>query len=257
MKKIAVVGGLLLLLGAAACSADEAEEPSESSQTDSGASAEESQPSSEDTDEETKPEAPSLNEEGVVEDPEAVDMIVNRDYHLSSDYEPEDLIQADIRYASPGDDPKNLIREPAAAPLEQLFADAESTGHELYAISGYRSYERQDIIFTQNAERDGEEQANTYSAKPGESEHQSGLAMDVSSRTVGNQLNTDFGDTPEGRWIAENAHKYGFIVRYPEDKTDITGYQYEPWHLRYVGEELSEELYEENLTLEEYYGLEG
>lgn len=253
MKKAAAIGGILLLLGAAACSAGEAEEPSESPQTDSDASTEETQQSSE----ETEPEAPSLNEEGVVEDPDAVDMIVNRDYHLSSDYEPEELVQADIQYASPGDDPKNLIREPAAAPLEQLFADAESAGHELYAISGYRSYDRQDTIFTQNAARDGEEQANTYSAKPGESEHQSGLAMDVSSSTVGNQLNTEFGDTPEGRWVAENAHTYGFIVRYPEDKTDITGYQYEPWHLRYVGEDLAEELYEEKLTLEEYYGLEG
>lgn len=253
MKKPAAITALFLLLGAAACSAGGTEEAEESSEAESAAPAEE-EPAEEPA-EEPEPEPPSLNDEGEVEDPGAVDALVNREYHLPSDYEPEDLIQADIRYASPGDNQKNLIREPAAAPLEQLFTDAESAGHELYAVSGYRSYDRQDVIFTQNAERDGEEQANTYSAKPGESEHQSGLAMDVSSESIGNQLSTEFGETPEGQWVAENAHTYGFIVRYPEDKTDITGYQYEPWHLRYVGTELSEEIYKEEVTLEEYYGL--
>ncbi|WP_252313014.1 D-alanyl-D-alanine carboxypeptidase family protein [Sinobaca sp. H24] len=253
MKKPAAITALFLLLGAAACSTGGTEEAEESSEAESAAPAEE-EPAEEPADE-PEPEPPSLNDEGEVENPDAVDALVNREYHLPSDYEPEDLIQADIQYASPGDNQKNLIRETAAEPLEQLFTDAESAGHELYAVSGYRSYDRQDVIFTQNAERDGEEQANTYSAKPGESEHQSGLAMDVSSESIGNQLSTEFGETPEGQWVAENAHTYGFVVRYPEDKTDITGYQYEPWHLRYVGTELSEELYKEELTLEEYYGL--
>ncbi|MGY4691735.1 M15 family metallopeptidase [Salibacterium sp. K-3] len=198
--------------------------------------------------------APSVNEEGVLQNPAALDALVNREYHLPSEYVPEDLTVPDVRFPYEEDVPKKQLREPAAEALESLFAGAEEEGLHLFAVSGYRSYDRQESIFAANAEEDGVEQANQYSAQAGESEHQSGLAMDVSSQSADFALTDEFGETPEGTWLKEHAHEYGFVIRYPEDKTDITGYQYEPWHLRYVGEDLAETLHEEDETLEEYYG---
>ena len=99
----------------------------------------------------------------------------------------------------------------------------------------------------------GADYTNRYSAKPGYSEHQTGLSIDVSASSIGNRLSESFGSTDEGIWLAAHAHEYGFIIRYPKDKASITGYAYEPWHIRYVGIELATYLYENNLTLEEYY----
>ncbi|SFL80214.1 M15 family metallopeptidase [Salibacterium qingdaonense] len=197
---------------------------------------------------------PSVNEDGVLQNPEALNALVNREYHLPSDYVPEDLTVPDVRFPYEEDVPKKQVREPAAKALESLFSGAEEEGLYLFAVSGYRSYDRQESIFAANAEEDGVEAANQYSAQAGESEHQSGLAMDVSSQSADFTLTNAFGETPEGMWLKENAHEYGFVIRYPEDKTDITGYQYEPWHLRYVGKELAAALHDTNQTLEEYYG---
>src|SRR5699024_8282030 len=101
----------------------------------------------------------------------------------------------------------------------------------IYAQSGFRSYDRQESIFASNVEKNGEEHANTYSARPGESEHQTGLVMDVTSQSAGFDLNTDFGETEEGKWIKDHAHEYGFIISYPKNKKNITKYQYDPGHL--------------------------
>ena len=118
----------------------------------------------------------------------------------------------------------------ATAALNRLQAAAKSAGYSLPLISGYRSFDTQDRIYRNYAARDGVAAANTYSAWPGHSEHQTGLAFDVGS------LSNGFGKTAAGKWLASHAHQYGFIIRYPKGKESITGYQYEPWHIRYLGE---------------------
>lgn len=116
-----------------------------------------------------------------------------------------------------------------------MFDAAKKEGYELAAVSGYRSYDRQKVIFDNEVSLKGERKAKEAVAYPGESEHQTGLAMDISSRSNGFELNEAFGSTADGKWVQDNAYKYGFIIRYPKNKEDITKYEYEPWHLRYVG----------------------
>lgn len=183
----------------------------------------------------------------------SITILVNREYGLPFNYIPEDLTMPNIPFSEIGFLEKKLMREEAAKALKNLFQAASKQGLDLIAVSGYRSYDRQrDIYFTNIIEK-GFEHTNQYSAKPGHSEHQTGLAMDVSTPSINNELEQEFADTPEGKWIAQNAHHFGFILRYPKDKSHITGYSYEPWHLRYVGNPLATYLYNHNLTLEEYY----
>ncbi|UCZ54076.1 D-alanyl-D-alanine carboxypeptidase family protein [Bacillus shivajii] len=188
----------------------------------------------------------------LVKDPDDILVLVNKENHLPAGYTPFDLMEPDVPFPFDEDLPQKLMRAEAAEALELLFEATEKEGLHLFAQSGYRSYNRQREIFTWNANERGEEQANQYSARAGESEHQTGLAMDVTTHEVNFRLTTDFADTAEGQWIAENAANYGFIIRYPKGKEHITGYQYEPWHLRYVGKEVAKEIMENNLTLEEY-----
>ena len=133
--------------------------------------------------------------------------------------------------------------------LWEMIRDAESEGIKLWMTSGYRSWYDQQYIYNGYVSEDGQEAADRYSARPGHSEHQTGLAYDL------NDLSHDFGDTPEGKWVADNCHKYGFIVRYPKEKENITGYIYEPWHIRYIGVEKATEVYESGLCLEEFLGI--
>ena len=141
----------------------------------------------------------------------------------------------------------------AAAALEELFAGAKQAGYTLLATSGFRSYSTQKAIFERKLETMSERTANASVAKPGYSEHQTGLAMDVEGQSsLGIGLVGDFGTTPEGMWLSEHCHEYGFIIRYPEGKTDITGYIYEPWHIRYVGKEAAAEIAALDVTFEEY-----
>ena len=144
----------------------------------------------------------------------------------------------------------------AGEALSRLF-DAAYTeaGLTLYGVSAYRSYARQYTIYATNLVTQGIAHTNRYSAAPGRSEHQTGLAIDISCASEGYGLEDSFADTPEGIWVSENAHRFGFILRYPKDKEHITGYNYEPWHIRYVGTELAGYLYETGLTLDEYYGV--
>lgn len=179
--------------------------------------------------------------------------VVNKGQALPDHYEPHDLVVPDVAFPFEEDLPKKQLRAPAAEALEELFAAAEEAGHQLYAQSGYRSYDRQVALFDSYSQEHGEEEANVFSARPGESEHQTGLSMDITSEAVNYQLTTDFGNTPEGKWVAEHAHEFGFIIRYPEGKEEITQYQYEPWHLRYVGVRAATEIWENDLTLEEYF----
>ncbi|HLR14524.1 MAG TPA: D-alanyl-D-alanine carboxypeptidase family protein [Bacillota bacterium] len=187
-----------------------------------------------------------------VENPYDVLALINKEHALPGNYVPEDLVFPNVRYPFTEELPKKQLRKIAADALEDLFKASDEAGLELYAQSGYRSYDRQVAIFTANAEQHGEKAANNFSARPGQSEHQSGLTMDVTSGEVDFNLVIEFGDTPEGQWIAEHAHEYGFIIRYLEGRENITQYQYEPWHLRYVGEKVATEIYEKDITFEEY-----
>lgn len=176
-------------------------------------------------------------------DPTSLTVCVNKERTVSRDYQPNDLVVPSVR--SIVSSSRIMMKAEAATALEKLFTEAENDGVYLYAVSGYRSYDYQSSIYNPYS---------GYSAPPGASEHQLGLAMDVNSSYYGSSLTTEFGYSTEGQWVKNNAHKYGFIVRYLEGKEDITGYYYEPWHIRYVGVELATELYNSGLTLEEYYG---
>ncbi len=159
-------------------------------------------------------------------------LIANKTYSLPEDY-------------APGEDSEAL------SAFETMQTDAENEGLDIYISSGFRSYEDQDRIYNNYASYDGYEAADTYSARPGHSEHQTGLAFDL------NTIDDSFAYTPEGEWVKNNAHKYGFIIRYPEGKEHITGYMYESWHIRYLGVETATSVYESGLTLEEYLGIDS
>lgn len=188
----------------------------------------------------------------VVANPDDLLVLVNKQNTLPEDYEPSDLVAPDIPFSFEEDIPKRYVRKAAGEALEELFAAAKEEQLELLAASGYRSYSRQEAIFASNVAQKGEAEARKVSAVPGQSEHQTGLAMDVTSRYVGYDLIEEFGETKEGIWLKDNAHKYGFIIRYPKGKEDITGYIYEPWHIRYVGKDVAAVIYENGYTFEEY-----
>lgn len=185
--------------------------------------------------------------------PGSITVLVNRKYLLPSSYTPTDLIETKIRFNFNYSSDKRKLRKEAAKSLEKMFKAAEKKKIILYGVSGYRSYARQKQIYDLNVARRGKSATDTVSARPGSSEHQTGLTIDISAQSVGCQLSQAFGDTKEGKWVAKNAHKYGYIVRYPDGKSKITGYHYEPWHIRYVGIPVATYLYKNKLTLEEYY----
>lgn len=136
----------------------------------------------------------------------------------------------------------------AYAALQQLQAGAKAAGYSMPLLSGYRSYEYQASLYNSYVAQDGQALADTYSARPGHSEHQSGLAFDIGA------LDNAYGNTPGGRWLNAHCADYGFILRYPAGKESITGYQYEPWHVRYVGSDIASQIMSQGITLEEYLG---
>jgi zinc D-Ala-D-Ala carboxypeptidase len=160
------------------------------------------------------------------------------------------------------------LRSEAAAAYKTMVRDAKRDGVNIVAISGYRSYQTQAELYEDYVQRYGQDTADTLAARPGHSEHQTGLAMDVGNASGECALQDCFAGTPVGQWVAEHAWKYGFIIRYPENEQDVTGYTYEPWHLRYVGPALAVELWcaargstsdpevADVDTLEEFFGLE-
>jgi len=166
---------------------------------------------------------------------------------------PMTLVKPDVTPTSPSKAESIYMRPEAASALEELFAAAAQDGITLYATSGFRSYATQKAIFNRKLETMSERAANASVAKAGYSEHQTGLAMDIEgATTLGTGLTEEFGESPEGIWVAEHCHEYGFIIRYPKGKTNITGYIYEPWHLRYVGREHAARITELDVTFEEY-----
>ncbi len=199
-------------------------------------------------------EEPVNNDIVIVESPEAYDVLVNKKRNLPKSYVPEDLVKlTDVPTVL--DNPEiNQLREPAYNALKELFTAAkEEKNYDLFARSGYRSYGTQESLYKSYVANRGQAAADKFSAKPGQSEHQTGLSMDITCEAMNYLLDDTFGETDEGKWIAENAHRFGFIIRYPKDKEDITGYMYEPWHIRYLGTDLAKKVYESGLTLEKYF----
>lgn len=185
------------------------------------------------------------------QDPTDVLILVNKQNKAPT--VPVTLVKPDVTPTKESVAENIYMRPEAARALEALFAGAAEDGITLYATSGFRSYSTQKAIFDRKAAERGEQAANRSVAKPGYSEHQTGLAMDIEGETtLGTGLTEAFGESPEGIWVAEHCHEYGFIIRYPKDKTGITGYIYEPWHIRYVGVEAATEITQLGVTFEEY-----
>ena len=163
------------------------------------------------------------------------------------------VLIANKSYALPKDyNPGGLLSE-FSTNFNKMKSDASKDGVKLEVISGFRSYTKQTNTYNRYVSQDGKEKADTYSARPGYSEHQTGLAADI------NSLSQSWGDTKEGKWLNNNCYKYGFIIRYIKGKESITGYMYEPWHIRYVGVELATKLYNNGswIALEEYLGIDS
>ena len=198
---------------------------------------------------------PSKNGQAVITNPSSVLVLVNKERNLPPTYKPDDLVVPEVRFTFSEDHPKKQLREKAARALEALFASAEADDIDIKAVSGYRSYTTQNAIFRRAAELEGEDEANKLSAYPGQSEHQTGLAMDVSAGSVGYGLVPELGETKEGEWLSEHAAEFGFILRYPKEQETATGYSYEPWHLRYVGEEAAKIISANELTLERFLNI--
>lgn len=176
----------------------------------------------------------------------SIKALVNKYSYLPSTYAPTDLVtisaQNSTRTVS--------MRKEAAQAFEKMSNDARSKGYIIKAHSTYRSYEQQKSIYNSYVLDDGQAAADTYSARPGFSEHQTGLVADV---VASNSTDiTDFDKYKENRYVLENAHKFGFIVRYPVGKENITGYKSEPWHLRYIGVETATKIKNLNITYDEY-----
>ena len=160
-------------------------------------------------------------------------LIVNKGIGLPSNFAPGE-----------GPDARNNFNE--------MKNDAAKNGLTLRAFSTYRDYDRQKVLYERYSDADGKDYADTYSARPGFSEHQTGLAFDIGGPNPNDDAQMTFEKTKEFTWLFNNAYKYGFILRYPKDKEDITGFMYEPWHYRYVGQDAALEISELNLTLDEY-----
>ncbi|MBR6792131.1 MAG: D-alanyl-D-alanine carboxypeptidase family protein [Ruminococcus sp.] len=158
------------------------------------------------------------------------------------------ILIANKTYALPADYAPGLDKT-TESQFNALSAAAAAEGLNIWLASGYRDYNYQKRIYNNYSSIYGSETADTFSARPGHSEHQTGLAIDV------NSIDDSFAGTPEAEWLAVHAHEYGFIIRYPKGKEHITGYKYEPWHIRYLGVDTATKVYNSGLTLEEYLGI--
>ncbi|AIS60260.1 M15 family metallopeptidase [Listeria ivanovii] len=189
-----------------------------------------------------------------IENEENILVLANKDYSLQPTYTPPDLVRPNVTFSF-GDEKieKAQMRKEAGTALEEMFQAANENGHKLFAVSGYRSYKRQQEVFQAEVNSKGDAKAREAVAYPGTSEHQTGLAMDISSESQSYELTDAFGNTPEGKWLKENAHNYGFILRYMKGREDITKYQYESWHYRYVGKDAATIIHENDWTLEEFF----
>lgn len=236
------IAGTLLLAG---CAAEEpvAKDPSPAPSTS---------PSETPPAEET-PAPPSFDKSAQsIDDPNSTWVVSNKLRTLNPlEYAPDDLVMpegVENQFAQP-------LREPAARAAEQMLTAATDAGMSVWIISAYRDYATQVALYDRYVERDGADAADRYSARPGHSEHQTGLVIDLDDHGDC-YLDRCFGETETGKWLAEHAADYGFVMRYPDGKEPVTGFVYEPWHFRYVGVELAQEMRAEGVsTLEEFFEL--
>jgi zinc D-Ala-D-Ala carboxypeptidase len=188
-----------------------------------------------------------------IDDPNSIWVVVDKKRPLNPiDYTPPDLVAVPVPYANPP-----VMRSEAANAVVALFATFEAeTGLRLQSQSAYRDYSTQVRVYNQDVATNGQAFADTSTARPGTSEHQTGLTIDISALPADCSLLPCFGDTRHGQWLAANAWRFGFLLRYPADKMAVTGYDYEPWHFRYIGVELATQMHATGVTtLEEFFGL--
>lgn len=192
------------------------------------------------------------------DDPESPWVIVNKQRPINPlSFKPNDLRQPNVAVRVPGAAEMQL-RSEAATALEKMFAAAATEGINVQVSTAYRGYAFQKTLYDGYVESEGQDTADTVSARPGYSEHQTGWAADIRNATDTCGLQACFGTTPEGKWLAANAHTFGYHLRYPSGKEAVTGYNYEPWHFRYVGTVLTQELLRTNTaTLEEFFKVDG
>ena len=183
-------------------------------------------------------------------------ILVNKENLLASDYVPDELVTVNEPMGSKIDKTYvNRLNAEVYRNFKLMQAAALKQGFEIFVDSSYRTYAYQETVFNSVAVEKGLDHALQYVAPPGGSEHQTGLAFDIIFRRNGEMIEEQLETDPEIIWLYENSYKYGFILRYPKGKEEITGFNYEPWHFRYVGKELALELHEKDITLEEYYEL--
>lgn len=182
-------------------------------------------------------------------------VVVNKGRILPTSYAPANLVAPNVPLRLSSINSEMHVRADTAAAMEKMFAAAKIDGISLKLESGYRSYAEQASVYAGYVSASGQQQADTFSARPGHSEHQTGLAADIepSDRTC--EVEQCFETTPEGKWLAANAYKYGFTIRYKKNTQNLTGYEFEPWHIRYVGIELAAQLNNSGQTLEQYFNL--
>ncbi len=213
---------------------------------DAGAPASSSKPPANNSQAVESPAPQPANDETnkyTIDNQNSIYFIVNKQRALPSTFVPQNLVTVG----------GEQMRSDTATALNNLFSAAKKDGISMKALSGYRSYSYQQRVYQGYVNKDGQAKADTYSARPGHSEHQTGLAVDVGNGQC--DLQQCFGQTQAGKWLAANAGKYGFIIRYQQGKESLTGYQYEPWHLRYVGIELAGKLQASGQTIEQYFNL--
>ncbi len=186
------------------------------------------------------------------DDPASIWVVVNKTRPLQpKNYVPTDLVVPNVTTSG-----TQYLRVEAAKATETMFAAAAKEGVLLRVDSAYRSYDRQISVYNSEVSAYGQSVADSESARPGFSEHQTGLGADLGAANGKCSITDCFANTPEGKWLAENSYKYGFLLRYTDDKTPITGYRGEAWHYRYIGTELATEMHNKGIkTLEEFFGL--
>jgi zinc D-Ala-D-Ala carboxypeptidase len=189
----------------------------------------------------------------VVANPASIQVLVNKQNMLPENYNPTDLVYTNIPFVFKEQSEKRMMRSEAAAAINTLFTEANKQGISLLGVSAYRSHATQVSLFSYYVNRDGYEKARTYSALPGTSEHETGLSIDVTGGDGKCAAMDCFGATNEAAWLQAHGAEYGFIIRFPQGKEAITGYQYEPWHLRYVGKAIALDIMSKGITLEEYF----
>lgn len=250
---LAAVAAIGISASLAACAPEPPAEPrSTPTKTKSATETPSPTPPPEPTPEPT-PEPPAFDKAAhSIDDPMSIWIVGNKMRPFTPvDFEPSDLV-ATQGVANQNGQP---LREVAARATEQFIAGAAAAGYQVQIISAYRPYSMQVGLYNGYVARDGQAAADTYSARPGHSEHQTGLTVDLDDYG-GCYLEPCFGGTPAGQWLGANAADYGFILRYPEGKQEVTGFMPEPWHFRYVGPELAQEMKRTGITtLEEFFGL--